>query len=73
MVVNVDNQGSITLANNPVFQDRSKGYSHCTRDLVNEQMIHLEYIPTTDMLADLLTKSLPRAQHEQLSEGIGLF
>jgi len=44
--------------------------SHFTRDLVNEQMIHLEYIPTTDMLADLLTKSL---QHEQPSEGIGLF
>jgi len=28
MVVNVDNQGSIALAKNPVFHDRSKGYRH---------------------------------------------
>jgi len=68
--------GSIALAKNPVFHDRSKHIDiqyHFTRDLVKEQKIHLEYITTKDMLADLLTKSLPRAQHEQLSEGIGLF
>jgi len=66
MVVNADNQGSIALARNPVFHDRSTRIDiqyHFTRDLVKEQMIHLEYIPTKDMLADLLTKSLSRAQH----------
>jgi len=75
MVVNVDNQGSIILAKNPVFHDRSKHIDiqyHFTRDFVKEQRIHLEYIPTKYTLADLLTKSLLRAQHEQLSEGIGL-
>jgi len=35
---------------------------------ITEQRIHLEYIPTKDMLANLLTKSLPRAQYEQLSK-----
>jgi len=76
MVVNVDNQGSIALAKNPVFHDRSKHIAiqyHFTCDLIKEQKIHLEYITTKDMLVDLLMKSLPRAQHEQLSEGIGLF
>jgi len=76
MVVNIDNQGSIALAKSPVFHDRSKDIDiqyHFTRDLVKEQMIYVEHIPTTDMLADVLTKTLPRTQHEQLSEGAGLF
>ena len=76
MVVNVDNQGSIAPAKNPVLHDHSKHidiltYSiHFMRHLVTEQRIHLECIPTKDMLVDL-TK--PRARHERLSEGIGLF
>jgi len=76
MIVNVDNQGFIALAKNPVFHDRSKGIDiqyHFTRDLAKEQRIHIKSIPTKDMLADLLPKSLPHAQHERLSEGIGLF
>ena len=75
MIVNIDNQGFIALAKNPVFHDRSKGIDiqyHFTRDLTKEQRIHIKSIPTKDMLADLLTKSLPRAQHEQHSEGISL-
>jgi hypothetical protein len=40
MVVNADNQGSIALAKNPVFHDRSKHIDiqyHYTRDLVKEK------------------------------------
>jgi len=69
MVVNVDSQGNIALAKNLVFYDRSKHVDiqyHFTRDLVKKQRIYLEYIPTKDMLADLLTKTLPHVQHEQL-------
>ena len=76
MVVNADNQGSISLAKNPVFHDRSKHTGilhHCTRDLVRQWKTQLKYIPTQDMLADILKKSLPRAQHEPLANGIGLF
>ena len=50
---------SIALAKNPVFHDRSKHIDiqyHCTRDLIKEGKIQLEYILTNDMLADL-TKS----------------
>jgi len=77
MVVNVNNQRSISLAKNPVFYDRSKHIgiyiiSRVIYDLVKGQRIHLEYIPTKNMLADLLHEALPRTQHEQLSEGIGL-
>jgi transposase InsO family protein len=76
MVINVDNQASIALAKNPVFHDRSKHIHiqyHYTRDLVKEKRISLNYIPTKEMVADLLTKALPRTQHEYLAKGIGLF
>ena len=76
MVVNADNQASIALARNPVFHDRPKHVDiqyYYTRDLVKQEKIQLKYVPTQDMLADVLTKSLPRAQDELLSKGIGLF
>ena len=75
MVVNADNQGSMALAKNPVFHDRSKHIDiqyHFTRDLVKEGRISLNYVPTQEMVADMLTKALPRAQHETLANGIGL-
>jgi hypothetical protein len=75
MVVHVDSQWAIALAKNPVFHDRSKHIDiqyHYTRGLVKEKRIHLEYIPTSEMLADLLTKPLPRHQHGYLADGIGL-
>ena len=75
MVVNADNQGSIALAKNPVFHDRSKHIDiqyHFTRDLIKNKRISLNYVPTKEMSADLLTKALPRAQHEYLTKTIGL-
>ena len=56
MVVNADNQGSIALAKNPVFHDRSKHIDiqyHYTRDLVKQEKIQLTHVPTKDMLADV--------------------
>ena len=76
MVVNAGNQGRISLAKNPVFRDRSKHIDiqdHCTRNVVEQAMIQLKYIPTQDMLADVLTKSLSQVQHEPPSNGMGLF
>jgi hypothetical protein len=76
MVVNVDNQGAVALAKNPVFHDRSKHIDiqyHYTREVFKAGAIGLAYLPTKEMLADLLTKPLPRGQHEFLAHGIGLF
>ena len=76
MVIKVDNQGSIALAKNSVFHDRSKHIDiqhHYTRDLVRAGRIEIKYIPTKDMLADVLTKALPHAQHEYLTKAVGLF
>jgi len=76
VVVNADNQGSIALSKNPVFHDRSKHIDiqyHYARELIRNGRIMLNYVPTADMLAGLLTKSLPRVRHVTLSRGIGLF
>ena len=40
--------------------------------LVKAGKIGLTYVPTEKVLADALTKSLPRAQHEYLARGVGL-
>ena len=42
------------------------------RSLMEEQRIRVEYIPTGDQVADVLTKALPREKHEKFSAGLGL-
>ena len=76
MVINADNQKSIALAKNPVFHDRSKYIDiqyHFMRDLIKENRIRLNLMLMKYMVANRFTKSLPRLQHEHLSEAIGLF
>jgi KUP system potassium uptake protein len=56
-----DNQGCIALAENPENHARSKHIDvqyHYTRQLVEYGKIKLDYCPTEDMLADVLTKPL---------------
>jgi len=58
-----DNNGSRALTKNPQFHDRAKHIRvryHFIRDLVNDGLIIIPYIPTHDMIADIFTKSLPR-------------
>ena len=56
-----DNQGTIKLAENPVFHKRTKHIDtriHFVRNLIENNIINVEYCPTKDMVADILTKSL---------------
>ena len=56
-----DNQGCITLAENPEGHSRSKHIDvqyHYFRQLLEYGKIRLDYCPSTDMLADVLTKPL---------------
>jgi len=63
-----DNQGCIALAENPEGHSRAKHIGvqyHYSRQLIEYGKIKLDYCPTEDMLADVLTKSLgPRAFKE---------
>ena len=74
-VIYADNQGAIKLAENPIFQRRSKHISiryHYTRDLIQKGEIKLEYKSTQDMIADGLTKPLGPIAFEKFVESLGL-
>ena len=68
-----DNQGSIATAKNP--EPRAKHIDiqhHCVREKVADGVISISYCPTTDMVADILTKPLPRVAHEKLRKDMGM-
>ncbi len=70
-----DNKGAVDLALNPVTGRRSKHIPikhHAIREYVDTSAISLVRIPTGEMLADGLTKSLPRAPFETMVAGLGL-
>ena len=69
IVLQQDNQSVISLSANPVNHKRSKHYRVAmayVRDLVERLVVSLEYCPTEEMIADVLTKPLAEAQHWHL-------
>eukprot|EP00253_Pinus_taeda_P010284 PITA_10284 len=60
-----DNQSCIKLSKNPVFHDRSKHIDircHFIRGCVHRGVVQLQYVPTEDQVANILTKALGRAK-----------
>jgi hypothetical protein len=61
-----DNQGSLSLAENPEFHQRTKHIDvkhHFIREQVAKGMVDLWYIASSEMAADGLTKPLSAANH----------
>jgi hypothetical protein len=74
-IIHSDSQGSIALSKNPEHHARSKHIDirhHFVREQVAAGTITLQYIPTEDMLADVLTKPLSREKHTRLVHDIGV-
>ena len=74
-VIREDNQGAIAMAKNPVGHKRTKHIDikhHFVREAVDAGTITLEYCETKQMLADILTKPLPKPQFEMLRGKLGL-
>jgi len=70
------NQGSMALAKNPEFHSRTKHISiqqHFIREKVEQEEVQLEYLSTGDMLADVLTKALPREKVERFRNQMGVY
>ena len=68
-VIFEDNQGCIALAKNPVSHDRTKHIDiryHFIREQIEAKTIDVRYLPTEDMLADLLTKGMTKERHLKL-------
>ena len=62
-----DNQSCIKMCHNPVMHKRSKHIDtklHFIRERI-ENKVKIHYVPTEEMTADILTKSLPRVKVER--------
>lgn len=64
-----DNRSAICMATNPRFHGRTKHIDlkyHFVRDHVKKGDVVINYCPTEDMVADILTKSLPAPRFQNL-------
>jgi hypothetical protein len=70
-----DNQGSIALDKNPEFHERTKHIKrryHFIREAVESGDIELGFVPTQQMVADVLTKAPTQELHAQHRSGLGV-
>ena len=70
-----DNQGSIALAENPEFHRRTKHIEikwHWIREVVELGRVSIKFIPTTEMVADGLTKPLAAKPFEDFKSMLGM-
>ena len=69
------NQGAIALASNLTFHARTKHigvHHHFIRDHMESWDIILDYIPTDDQVADVLTKALAYDKFSRFQSAMGL-
>jgi hypothetical protein len=74
-ILYADNQGAITLAANPVFHNKTKHIEnqyHYIRERLTEESIEIKHIFTDNMIADGLTKPLPRIRFQRFVHQLGL-
>jgi hypothetical protein len=75
MVVYCDNTSAINISKNLVQHSRTKHIDirhHFIRDLVENQVVSLDYVSTENQLADLFTKPLDGSRFEYLRNAIGI-
>ena len=73
MVVYCDNSSAIDISKNPVQHSKTKHIEiryHFIRDLVERNIVTLEYIPIERQNADIFTKSLDRSKFKTLRQVI---
>lgn len=75
IIIYEDNNGCISIANNPTNHKRSKHINikyHFSREQIEKGEVKLMYLSTDNQIADVLTKPLPKAKFEEFRVGLGL-
>ena len=75
MTIYEDNQSAINMSKNPNYHGRAKHIDikhHFVRNQVDKNTVKIVYCSTNDMVADLLTKGLPKGQFVKLRELTGV-
>jgi len=70
-----DSQGAMCLAKAQRFNTRTKHIDikyHFVQDACAQGLIELNYLPTAEMPADIMTKALPRDTHQRHVKRMGL-
>lgn len=70
-----DNQSAIKLAENPMINNRTKHIEtrhHFVRECLQNNSFTLDYAPTNEMTADILTKALATSAHQKCVSKLGL-
>ncbi|KAL2506906.1 cysteine-rich RLK (RECEPTOR-like protein kinase) 8 [Abeliophyllum distichum] len=70
-----DNLGASALASNPVYHARTKHIEldiHFVIDKVLAKQLVIDYVPTADQTADILTKPLMNSRHQYLRSKLGV-
>jgi hypothetical protein len=73
--VSCDNMGALAQMQNPVGHQRAKHIDvqhHFLCERVARGNILVSYMPTEEMVTDVLTKALGKFQHEKLCKAMGL-
>ena len=74
-ILHEDNQSTIALIKNPKHHARTKHIDikyHFIRQSVDTNCIEVKYCCTDNMIADIMTKSLPRPKFEKLRAMLGI-
>ena len=70
-----DNNGAIELSKNAKNHNRTKHIDiafHFVRERVQSEELSVVYCPTADMIADIMTKGLPKIQFLKLRDMMGV-
>jgi hypothetical protein len=74
-ILRIDNQSTITIAQNPEFYDCTKHINihyHFLQQVIDDGMVVLTYTPTGEQVANALTKGLPPASHNKFKSLMGV-